>query len=728
VSGVRPPTIPERPRLGWGVRAFDSDGTLVLRQPTRSLALQPDARGFVTALLALLDGRTSTEVCRGMGEAAVAAVQVLGHLASQGLLVEHEERTRPLPVPAALAPPRLESVRVVVSGDAALTGLLEPALAALGAHVRRGELADARDAIAVVCRTGPDLAALEALNTVARREEIPWVPIVTMIDECLVGPLIHASSPCFSCLELRWLGISQSVELERRFFEHLRRGAWEEEARASVATPEWVLGATLPALARRLATKDGERVLTTSFADAVQTERPLVRHALCDVCGQSRGMSSTPAAWTDSPVPLSVLGPALERFADDRFGIGPVEPTPPEKQPSEPGLPHIALSRFAFPRPAEVRGKQTNWSHGAAGTPEDARTLATVEALERYSGLMPPLEGLVAAYEAVSDEALFPPELPLYSPAQYRRPGFPCEPFQAARPLRWLAGTSLTHGCARLVPAAVVHYGEDDWLVSETSSGVAAHSARSAALLNGLSELVERDAFMIHWLNRLSPPLVDIDASRDDAVGRFLRVVRSAGWEPKIAETTTDLGIPAFLALGIRDDGKGHALLVGGGASLDAGTALRRALGELYSAVVSQPAEWTPPAPLAPEDVTRAQQHADVYAFPENLARAAFLWASSRRSAPPLPAEPAAERLADAVERFRARGFEVVGVDMTAPDIAGHGLHVVRAIVPGLVPFGFGRTALRLGGRRLYEAPVRMGFQDLPSREEDLNPDPHVYP
>jgi ribosomal protein S12 methylthiotransferase accessory factor len=70
----------------------------------------------------------------------------------------------------------------------------------------------------------------------------------------------------------------------------------------------------------------------------------------------------------------------------------------------------------------------------------------------------------------------------------------------------------------------------------------------------------------------------------------------------------------------------------------------------------------------------------------------------------------------------------LVAVDLTTPDVARRGITVVRAVVPGAQPIGFGRNGLRLGGRRLYEAPVRMGYASSETTEASLNPDPHCYP
>jgi ribosomal protein S12 methylthiotransferase accessory factor len=44
------------------------------------------------------------------------------------------------------------------------------------------------------------------------------------------------------------------------------------------------------------------------------------------------------------------------------------------------------------------------------------------------------------------------------------------------------------------------------------STGQAAAASTEAALLGGLCEVIERDAFSIAWLNRLSMPEVQIDS------------------------------------------------------------------------------------------------------------------------------------------------------------------------------------------------------------------------
>jgi ribosomal protein S12 methylthiotransferase accessory factor len=58
-------------------------------------------------------------------------------------------------------------------------------------------------------------------------------------------------------------------------------------------------------------------------------------------------------------------------------------------------------------------------------------------------------------------------------------------------------------------------------------------------------------------------------------------------------------------------------------------------------------------------------------------------------------------------------------------DIAGHGFHVVRTLITGLQPIHFGYGEERLGGRRLFELPQKLGFADRARAVTDLNMCPH---
>lgn len=67
----------------------------------------------------------------------------------------------------------------------------------------------------------------------------------------------------------------------------------------------------------------------------------------------------------------------------------------------------------------------------------------------------------------------------------------------------------------------------------------------------------------------------------------------------------------------------------------------------------------------------------------------------------------------------------VAFAELTTPDLAGFGIHVVRTLASGLQPIHFGDGLARLGGRRVFEAPTRMAQGRAALSEDELNPRPH---
>ena len=81
--------------------------------------------------------------------------------------------------------------------------------------------------------------------------------------------------------------------------------------------------------------------------------------------------------------------------------------------------------------------------------------------------------------------------------------------------------------------------------------------------------------------------------------------------------------------------------------------------------------------------------------------------------------------MAQVVQKATDTGGRVGYADITPPDIAALGPRVVRVIISGFQPITFGYGQGRLGGPRLYQAPVDWGLRDTPLDETGLNPCPH---
>ncbi|WP_434427093.1 TOMM precursor leader peptide-binding protein [Nannocystis pusilla] len=669
---------------------------------------------------ALLSGERTSD--------AFYALRMLDALTQLGFLAEGplESATAEHDIPAVMSPPQNSLAQAVAIR-----------LEALGVAARACEDEITAADVRLLCPDGPDLARIETTHRSALEAHFAFLAILPFGDAVLVGPLIRPGcSACFRCFLLRWLAISPSIELERAWLARLRTGMWRPESRIGQAEAADIAAPIAATVARLLArSDDGARLALIDRESRAITEATLVRHPRCEACAAPTDPEDhepsplSPAAWLEPPIALAELGRRAAPLVSDLCGVAAWMPPPRGCESLEPALPHIAVARFAMPQPEEAGGALNNWCHGAAASRAEAEAVAIIEAVERYSGLSPAKPGLLATYAAVAERALSPTALALFSPSQYLRSGFPFQPFDAARPLWWTCGYNFTRGRPVLVPSSSAWYGHDDWLLGETSSGVAAHGSRGAALLHGALELVERDAFMIHWLHRLSPPLVNVDSIDNVVCRRLVDQVETRGYAVRVADICTDLAVPVYLALGIRDDGQRPALLVGAGASLDPALALGRALSELHAASHNATEGWSARPPLAPCEVLRLEDHSRAYEHPDWLRHASFLWASARRAIVPQRslASDACDDLCALSDRLARRGHDLIGVDITAPDVVDSGIRVVRAIVPGLQPLGFG-PLLRLGGSRLYEAPVRMAYHPARTSEDALNPIPHCFP
>ena len=56
------------------------------------------------------------------------------------------------------------------------------------------------------------------------------------------------------------------------------------------------------------------------------------------------------------------------------------------------------------------------------------------------------------------------------------------------------------------------------------------------------------------------------------------------------------------------------------------------------------------------------------------------------------------------------------------------GFTAVRVVTTDLHPLWGGHHVRCLGGRRVREVPVRLGYRESPPAVTDLNPDPHPMP
>src|SRR5581483_3326633 len=237
------------------------------------------------------------------------------------------------------------------------------------------------------------------------------------------------------------------------------------------------------------------------------------------------------------------------------------------------------------------------------------------------------------------EEAVDPERFALFSADQHRRPAFPFGPFRRDTPVGWVDGFSLPDGRPAYLPAQLVfmpwerRLGREVRIGHATSSGLACAATLEEATLTGLLELVERDAFMLVWHNRLSLPL--LDWSGDDAIARIdRRYFAPTRLRYSAVDLSVFLDVPTVLGVVHGPAGSLGALGVGAAGATRIEVAWRKALAEAFSV-----RRWVRDRALEEPDrlgrpsaaIQSFDDHTLYYAEEQRAARAAFMDSSPER-------------------------------------------------------------------------------------------------
>ena len=214
------------------------------------------------------------------------------------------------------------------------------------------------------------------------------------------------------------------------------------------------------------------------------------------------------------------------------------------------------------------------YSYGRSETLETSRMSAEFEMLERYASIVPHTKPELAGsyneltragFRMVSPERL---SMSKFSDEVRKQYGF--DTYSDDKSYRWRKTINLTDGMDYYLPEQVMYY--DAQLVSgekrflyETSNGCAMGGTYEEAVVYALLELVERDAFLMHWYNRIAPKQLDISGVKNDYLRDVVRYMNCIGYEMRVMDITMETGIPAIWVAAIDRNHHGKQNACSGG-------------------------------------------------------------------------------------------------------------------------------------------------------------------
>lgn len=373
----------------------------------------------------------------------------------------------------------------------------------------------------------------------------------------------------------------------------------------------------------------------------------------------------------------------------------------------------------------------------AAGTgldPKEAVLPALMEGVERYcASLVDEDKCIWSLRDDLAEPAIDLNEVPKCSASELSHPKCPLKSFDSNKPIRWVRGVSLLTGRTVCVPAVMVYnrpgYASVDerfWI--PISTGCAAHWSYERALLNGILEVIERDAISVTWLQRLSLPHIELDTI-PPSLSRYWDAYQNSCSDIEYAffDATSDLGVPTVYGLQVAREDQRVTTLVACSTDMDAGLCIAKVMRDLASLRIafkkarSIPSAW--------DDYNGLMDGATYMAKAEQLHAFDFLLGTTaKRRLSEMPMGDAgtdSEQLRRVLSLLKMNGMEAFAVDLTKDEAARYGIKVVRVVIPKLQPLSFSYRARYLGHSRLYDMPAKLGYPVY--AEADVNPWPQPF-
>lgn len=384
-------------------------------------------------------------------------------------------------------------------------------------------------------------------------------------------------------------------------------------------------------------------------------------------------------------------------------------------------------------------GCQIGYAGGASFDKEKAILKALGEAVERYClGVYQESNLISASYKDVKSKSIVLESVVSFSENQLKQDNFFSCVWNLEDIFRWVKSFSVFDEKEVLVPAQLVfvpYQMKDEKIIRlPISTGGACGLSKEECLLRGILEVIERDAFMIHYLSNTCGLLVNID--NDFRLRKIKDYFLKYRLELYLISLPTDLGIYTFLALLIDRTGIGPAVSAGLKSGIDP---FVTAIGAIEECWHSRP--WIRDELNKFPNLEKIRQNAkkmidakerglywssvDMITYVDNWINRDF--SLDFNDLKPLAANSLDSQINYLLNVLKNKNHSIYYVDLTTDEVARHGFKTLKVIIPSLQPLYLDEPFPYLGGSRIYEVPYKIGLQSKIIQEKKINTIPHFF-
>ena len=355
-------------------------------------------------------------------------------------------------------------------------------------------------------------------------------------------------------------------------------------------------------------------------------------------------------------------------------------------------------------------------SSGGLGVNENkniAMTSCLAEALERYCMSYIPKSDIIINTKKDMDSNHIFEEFSLYSDEQYKDNTIFLNPNKEK--IEWVKIYNIKDNNYKFWPASLIYlpYDLNKTVAETTSTGMAAGFTIEECIKSGLLELIERDALMINFMQRLNPPEIDIKTI--SGLNEELIKKISKEYSIKIYKLYSDINVPTYLSIIYKKEKNKFHYGIGACANINSDYAINKSLKEclftyFYSLNIMDVRQNDP------DKIKTLYEHF-LYYQGDNFEKLLFKSKKEKYKKEKISFD-------DVINSLEKNDISVYYKDLTTEDIKETGIKVVKVIAPSLIDLNKSHIYPRLGAKRFFSVPNKLGLK----HSETLTEMPHPFP
>lgn len=410
-----------------------------------------------------------------------------------------------------------------------------------------------------------------------------------------------------------------------------------------------------------------------------------------------------------------------------------------EMEPADPDV-FVIASETADTKKLGLPIKITSSGSGAGLTYKEALYSTIGEGLERYAlGVIHPEDLIFGSYNSLKDKhKIIPPKV--WSLFNEHQKELPFDVFDDNTEIAWVVADCLIEKKEFLVPACLSyipyykHFGQKEKIIAAAvSTGAACGNSLEETIYKGICELIERDAFLIMWRNKLRLPRIIID-SESSIYDIYKEKFERYGLEYILVDTTLDLHIPSVFGILINKIGNHTSFVVGGSANPDPEKAVIKTLTELVQGLKWADYTKSEEFPIL-EDYKNVRSFEDrmkLYSL-NNMSEAFDFIIHNKQKVnlseiKSVDNKVLSKNLKEILKIFKIKKFNVLARNMSTIESKECNLCVSKVFIPGLETMEGDHLCQYLGNTRWQKIPVQLGLKEKQTKLININPYPHPYP